>query len=60
MTTKVKIPFHDVNNFSVVYEKDTIVEFDDERAKELIRLKLVAPVVEEVKKRGRKVKESEI
>lgn len=58
MKVKVLIPFHDVSDFSKVYEKDSVVDFPETRVRELQSLRLVAPVDEEVqvRKRGRKAR----
>lgn len=57
MKVKVLIPFHDVSDFSKVYEKDSVVDFPETRVRELQSLRLVAPVDEEAQeKRGRKAR----
>lgn len=58
MKVKVLVPFHDASDFSRVYEKDSVVDFTDARARELQDLGLVAPaeVEETVKKRRRKAR----
>ena len=44
MKVKVITTFRDKDNFSVIYLENTVVDFEEERAKKLIARKLVEEV----------------